>query len=113
MKSIIPVIDGNHEFLESFRDRLKFERFEVFSSQEGDNGHVISFQKKPEQVLCDVNLSHKNRSDKLEELQKNNTTTSMLLKFKTTHAATSIKFIGLQLGVKGYLTKPSTKKKAD
>lgn len=110
MKDKILVIDDNHEFLKSIKDFLIYERFEVMAAQDGEKGLLIARQKKPDLILCDVNMKQKDGFKVLKELQQHDTTSSIPLVFISMYTEVSKMTKGTRMGDKGYLVKPFNRK---
>lgn len=56
----ILIIEDDHSYLKTLRDRLTSEGYEVISAADGDEGLKKAFEEHPDTLIVDINLPKMN-----------------------------------------------------
>ena len=102
----ILVIEDNREIRENIAELLELEGYQVMEAENGKTGLQLAREILPDLILCDIMMPVMNGYEVLEQLQKQNNTTSIPFIFLTANVEKKEIMAGLAQGAKGYISKP-------
>lgn len=108
MKKIL-VIDDADFILESTSTLLKFEGYEVFTAQDGEEGVRLAFEHKPDLILCDISMPKLDGYGVLKEIKEDKYLSTIPFLFLTAFAEKANIRTGMAKGADDYIIKPFTK----
>lgn len=103
MESIL-IIEDDPSILLGLEKNLQFEGYSVLSSQDGEEGLELAFQKIPDLLILDVMLPSISGFDICKTIRQKNLPTLILM--LTARDKEIDKIMGLDLGADDYITKP-------
>lgn len=103
MESIL-IIEDDPSILLGLEKNLQFEGYSVLSSQDGEEGLELAFQKMPDLLILDVMLPSISGFDICKTIRQKNLPIFILM--LTARDKEIDKIMGLDLGADDYITKP-------
>lgn len=105
MKSeTILIVEDNAEVLDSLKNMLTLEGYQVISAADGRAGLETAILSRPDLILLDMNLPFMSGLELLESLRQAEADTPVIL--MTVFGSERIAIEAFKLGVRDYLTKP-------
>jgi len=102
----ILVIEDEHLIRESIVELLNLEKFECYQAANGREGIVAAKKYLPDLILCDIKMPGLNGYNVLQEIRKDNLTSSIPLIFLSALADSKDVRAGMNLGADDYIAKP-------
>lgn len=106
----IVIIEDEKDILEVLEYNLIKENFKVSISSDGNAGHKMVCQEKPDLVLLDLMLPELNGLEVCQLLKNNPSTSAIPIIMVTAKEEESDVVVGLTLGADDYITKPFSPK---
>jgi DNA-binding response OmpR family regulator len=104
MGKTILVIEDEASILRGLEDNLKYERYDVVSATDGDEGLRLALEKMPDLVLLDIMLPGMSGYDVCRKLKEQKPELPIIM--LTARGQEVDKVAGLDLGADDYVTKP-------
>ncbi|MBI3262260.1 MAG: response regulator transcription factor [Acidobacteria bacterium] len=103
MKRIL-VIEDEPQMRLGLRDNLELEGYEVMTAADGEDGLTKAFSFRPDLIVLDIMLPHRNGFDVCRELRRRSVGTPVIM--LTARSQESDKVLGFEVGADDYVTKP-------
>lgn len=103
---VILLIEDNSDNRENTRELLEVEGYEVIIAPNGTLGITLANERKPDIILCDVQMPEKDGYEVIKELGSNPATVGIPFIFLTASVERRDIEDGLELGAKAYIGKP-------
>ena len=98
------IVEDNREMVALLRRVLGKEGYSVLVARDGRSGLAMATDKRPDLIILDVGLPHKNGFEVIEELRRRGVDSSTLMLTARTEVADRV--AGLESGADDYLVKP-------
>jgi DNA-binding response OmpR family regulator len=102
--SRIVIIEDDSAILRGLADNLKFESYEVHTASDGEAGHVLIKEKKPDLIILDLMLPKLSGYEVCRKVRDEGITTPIMM--LTARGEEGDRVLGLDLGADDYVTKP-------
>lgn len=102
----ILVIEDNREIRENIAELLEMEGYEVVEAENGKTGLQLACEILPDLILCDILMPVMNGHEVLSHLKGQSYTQNIPFVFLTANVEKKEVAEGLQMGAKGYISKP-------
>jgi DNA-binding response OmpR family regulator len=102
--SCIVIIEDDPAILRGLADNLKFESYEVHTASDGEAGHVLIKEKKPDLIILDLMLPKLSGYEVCRKVRDEGITTPIMM--LTARGEEGDRVLGLDLGADDYVTKP-------
>jgi len=103
MKRIL-IIEDDLAILRGLKDNLEYEKYEVITATDGEQGYGLMREKKPDLVILDLMLPKMSGYELCRKLRKEGVMTPVLM--LTARGEEVDRVLGLDLGADDYVTKP-------
>ncbi len=103
---VILLIEDNKDILENTCELLVLEGYEVIFTNNGKAGITMAKEKKPDLILCDINLPEVDGYEVFHELCIDAVTSKIPFIFFTSSAEEIEVAAGFDMGAVGYIKKP-------
>ena len=103
MKRIL-IIEDDLAILRGLKDNLEYEKYEVITATDGEQGYGLMKEKKPDLVILDLMLPKMSGYELCRKLRKEGVMTPVLM--LTARGEEVDRVLGLDLGADDYVTKP-------
>jgi DNA-binding response OmpR family regulator len=97
-------IEDDPAILRGLSDNLRFEGYEVITATDGETGHQLQRQRKPDLILLDLMLPRMSGLELCRKLRGEGIQTPILM--LTARSEEPDRVLGLDLGADDYVTKP-------
>ncbi len=104
----ILLIEDEPLIRESLEDVLSLEGFSLITARDGKAGLQAIHQRRPDLVICDINMPEMDGYKVLDALRQEPTTQNIPFIFLTARSSRTDQRHGMELGADDYLTKPFT-----
>lgn len=108
MKKIL-VIDDAEFILESTSTLLSFEGYEVITASDGEEGVAAALDKRPDLILCDIQMPRLDGYGVIEKIRSTDHTQSIPFIFLTAYTEKQNMRMGMEKGADDFLVKPFTR----
>ena len=102
----ILIVDDEKDIRDLLDFNLKREGYRIYKARDGLEALAQAKSRKPDLILLDIMLPHKDGFEVLRELQKNTKTASIPVIFLTARDNEIDEVVGLELGAEDYVVKP-------
>ncbi len=102
----ILIVDDEKDIRDLLDFNLKREGYRIYKARDGLEALEQAKSRKPDLILLDIMLPHKDGFEVLRELQKNTKTASIPVIFLTARDNEIDEVVGLELGAEDYVVKP-------
>src|SRR5262249_33609933 len=102
--SMVLIVEDDSAILRGLRDSLRFERYDVLTANDGEEGYRLAAEKKPDLVILDLMLPGMSGFEILRKLRAEGFKAPVLM--LTARGEESDRVLGLDLGADDYVTKP-------
>lgn len=103
MKRIL-IIEDDLAILRGLKDNLEYEKYEVITATDGEQGYGLMREKKPDLVILDLMLPKMSGYDLCRKVREEGTAIPILM--LTARSEEVDRVLGLDLGADDYVTKP-------
>lgn len=103
MKRIL-IIEDEMAILRGLKDNLEYERYEVLTAADGEQGYCLIQEKKPDLIILDLMLPKMSGFEVCRKLREEGLTVPILM--LTARGEETDRVLGLNLGADDYVTKP-------
>jgi DNA-binding response OmpR family regulator len=103
MKRIL-IIEDEMAILRGLKDNLEYERYEVLTAADGEQGYCLIQEKKPDLIILDLMLPKMSGFEVCRKLREEKLTVPILM--LTARGEETDRVLGLNLGADDYVTKP-------
>ena len=104
--SKILVIEDDQTLREDLLEALQLEGFEGYGASNGQDGLQLAQEKKPQLIICDINMPMINGFGVIVALHKHEETANIPLIFISARKEKETIDRALELGAVAYITKP-------
>lgn len=105
MKTIL-IIEDNDEIRENVVEMLELEGYSVLHAINGKSGLALAREKRPDIILCDIQMPDENGYQVFNGLKNDSETADIPFIFLTASAEKKEVEAGLGMGANGYIRKP-------
>ncbi len=102
--SRVLVIEDDPAILRGVADNLKFESYEVLTATDGETGHRLIREKRPDLIILDLMLPKLSGYELCRKVREQGCATPILM--LTARGEETDRVVGLDLGADDYVTKP-------
>ena len=103
MKRIL-IIEDDLAILRGLKDNLEYDKYEVLTATDGDQGYCLIREKKPDLIILDLMLPKMNGYELCRKVRQEGVNTPILM--LTARGEEMDRVLGLDLGADDYVTKP-------
>ena len=103
MKRIL-VIEDDRAILRGLKDNLEYDKYEVLTATDGEQGYCLIQEKKPDLIILDLMLPKMSGYELCRKVREEGLTTPILM--LTARGEEVDRVLGLDLGADDYVTKP-------
>jgi DNA-binding response OmpR family regulator len=103
MKKIL-IIEDDLAILRGLKDNLEYEKYEVLTATDGEQGYSLIKEKKPDLIILDLMLPRMSGYELCRKVRSKDITTPILM--LTARGEEMDRVLGLDLGADDYVTKP-------
>lgn len=103
MKRIL-IIEDDLAILRGLRDNLEYDKYEVLTAADGEQGYCLIQEKKPDLIILDLMLPKMSGYELCRKVREEGLTTPILM--LTARGEEVDRVLGLDLGADDYVTKP-------
>lgn len=103
MKRIL-IVEDDLAILRGLKDNLEYEKYEVITATDGEQGYGLMREKKPDLVILDLMLPKMSGYDLCRKVREEGTAIPILM--LTARSEEVDRVLGLDLGADDYITKP-------
>ncbi|MBU1044653.1 MAG: diguanylate cyclase [Candidatus Omnitrophica bacterium] len=107
MEHKILVVEDNTNDLETLKNKLKNEPYELIHAPDGKSAFLLLEREKPDLIILDVLLPDTDGFEICRRIRKSEQHVSLPILFHTTVNTTDEKLIGLEMGASDFLNKNS------
>lgn len=104
--SKILIIEDDKEIIETLKELLTLEGYDVVSANSGKEGIKAAMRHHPDLIICDIMMPEMDGYEVIKTLQHNQSTFNIPFLFLTAKTAKSDLRFGMELGADDYITKP-------
>lgn len=105
-QKIILVIEDDFSIRQHIVEILKLNQFQTLDAEDGSSGMALARRRRPDLILCDVQMSHMDGYDVLAEIRQDPDLATIPFIFLTARASHDEVRHGMNLGADDYLVKP-------
>lgn len=102
----ILIVEDDIEMLDNLSEMINFYGFEVIKSSRGKEAVDLANNKKPDLMLCDMNLKDMSGLEVYKSIQKNSLTSKIPFILITGETDQMAKKIAIEVGVDDFILKP-------
>jgi DNA-binding response OmpR family regulator len=102
--SVILIVEDDSAILRGLKDSLRFERYDVLTATDGEEGYRLAASRKPDLVILDLMLPGMSGFEICRKLRAEGFTAPILM--LTARGEETDRVLGLDLGADDYVTKP-------
>ena len=102
--SVILIIEDDSSILRGLKDSLRFERYDVLTASDGEEGYRVAMEKKPDLLILDLMLPGMSGFEICRNLRAARFDAPILM--LTARGEETDRVFGLDLGADDYVTKP-------
>jgi DNA-binding response OmpR family regulator len=103
MKRIL-IIEDDLSILRGLKDNLEYDKYEVLTATDGEQGYCLIQEKKPDLIILDLMLPKMNGYELCRKVREEGLTAPILM--LTARGEEMDRVLGLDLGADDYVTKP-------
>jgi DNA-binding response OmpR family regulator len=103
MKRIL-IIEDDRAILRGLKDNLEYDKYEVLTATDGEQGYCLIQEKKPDLIILDLMLPKMSGYELCRKVREEGLTTPILM--LTARGEEVDRVLGLDLGADDYVTKP-------
>jgi len=103
MKRIL-IIEDDLAILRGLKDNLEYDKYEVLTATDGEQGYCLIQEKKPDLIILDLMLPKMSGYELCRKVREEGLTTPILM--LTARGEEVDQVLGLDLGADDYVTKP-------
>jgi DNA-binding response OmpR family regulator len=103
MKRIL-IIEDDLAILRGLKDNLEYDKYEVLTATDGEQGYCLVQEKKPDLIILDLMLPKMSGYELCRKVREEGVTTPILM--LTARGEEVDRVLGLDLGADDYVTKP-------
>ncbi len=103
MKRIL-IIEDDLAILRGLKDNLEYDKYEVLTATDGEQGYCLIQEKKPDLIILDLMLPKMSGYELCRKVREEGLTTPILM--LTARGEEVDRVLGLDLGADDYVTKP-------
>jgi DNA-binding response OmpR family regulator len=103
MKRIL-IIEDDLAILRGLKDNLEYDKYEVLTATDGEQGYCLIQEKKPDLIILDLMLPKMNGYELCRKVREEGLTAPILM--LTARGEELDRVLGLDLGADDYVTKP-------
>jgi len=103
MKRIL-IIEDDRAILRGLKDNLEYDKYEVLTATDGEQGYCLIQEKKPDLIILDLMLPKMSGYELCRKVREEGLTTPILM--LTARGEELDRVLGLDLGADDYVTKP-------
>jgi len=103
MKRIL-IIEDDRAILRGLKDNLEYDKYEVLTATNGEQGYCLIQEKKPDLIILDLMLPKMSGYELCRKVREEGLTTPILM--LTARGEEVDRVLGLDLGADDYVTKP-------
>ncbi len=103
MKRIL-IIEDDLAILRGLKDNLEYDKYEVLTATDGEQGYCLIQEKKPDLIILDLMLPKMSGYELCRKVREERLTTPILM--LTARGEEVDRVLGLDLGADDYVTKP-------
>lgn len=103
MKRIL-IIEDDLAILRGLKDNLEYDKYEVLTATDGEQGYCLIQEKKPDLIILDLMLPKMSGYELCRKVREECVTTPILM--LTARGEEVDRVLGLDLGADDYVTKP-------
>jgi DNA-binding response OmpR family regulator len=100
----ILIIEDDLAILRGLKDNLEYDKYEVLTATDGDQGYCLIREKKPDLIILDLMLPKMNGYELCRKVRQEGVNTPILM--LTARGEEMDRVLGLDLGADDYVTKP-------
>jgi DNA-binding response OmpR family regulator len=100
----ILIIEDDLAIMRGIKDNLEYESYIVLTATDGEKGHLLIREKKPDLIVLDLMLPGMDGYELCRKIRKEGITTPVLI--LTARGEEADRVLGLDLGADDYVTKP-------
>ena len=103
MKRIL-IIEDDRAILRGLKDNLEYDKYEVLTATDGEQGYCLIQERKPDLIILDLMLPKMSGYELCRKVREEGLTTPILM--LTARGEEVDRVLGLDLGADDYVTKP-------
>jgi DNA-binding response OmpR family regulator len=103
MKRIL-IIEDDRAILRGLKDNLEYDKYDVLTATDGEQGYCLIQEKKPDLIILDLMLPKMSGYELCRKVREEGLTTPILM--LTARGEEVDRVLGLDLGADDYVTKP-------
>jgi len=103
MKKVL-IVEDDLAIIRGLKDNLEYEKYEVLTATDGEQGYCLIREKKPDLIILDLMLPKMSGYELCRKARDEGITTPILM--LTARGEEMDRVIGLDLGADDYVTKP-------
>jgi len=103
MKRIL-IIEDDLAILRGLKDNLEYDKYEVLTATDGEQGYCLIQEKKPDLIILDLMLPKMSGYELCRKMREEGASTPILM--LTARGEEVDRVLGLDLGADDYVTKP-------
>lgn len=103
MKRIL-IIEDDRAILRGLKDNLEYDKYEVLTATDGEQGYCLIQEKKPDLIILDLMLPKMSGYELCRKVREEGLNTPILM--LTARGEEVDRVLGLDLGADDYVTKP-------
>jgi len=103
MKRIL-IIEDDRAILRGLKDNLEYDKYEVLTATDGEQGYCLIKERKPDLIILDLMLPKMSGYELCRKVREEGLTTPILM--LTARGEEVDRVLGLDLGADDYVTKP-------
>jgi len=101
---LILIIEDDLAILRGLKDNLEYDKYEVLTATDGEQGYCLIQEKKPDLIILDLMLPKISGYELCRKVREDGVTTPILM--LTARGEEVDRVLGLDLGADDYVTKP-------
>lgn len=106
MKKRIAIVEDNALNLKLFRDLLEANNYEVYATQDGQEGYELIKRSRPDLIIMDIQLHHMSGFDIISDIKQDPELVTIPIIAVTAFAMKDDEERILNSGCNGYVSKP-------